>query len=198
MKMGIKIGDANYTDRVQEGLENDFMRQAVASAQGRFRSGRQKQAETLGNWEDWRTLGSEIRTHTLENIDYYLHQLSENVSKRGGKVFFAQTAEEANEYIQKIIKEKEAKKIVKSKYMVTEEIGMNKAIEDIGAEVVESDLGEWILQLDEDPPSHIVTPALHKNKEQIIETLRKSVVIQVLIYQKTLDYLQENNYVRIF
>jgi len=61
--MGIKIGDANYTDRVQEGLENDFMRQAVASAQGRFRSGRQKQAETLGNWEDWRTLGSEIRTY---------------------------------------------------------------------------------------------------------------------------------------
>lgn len=170
MKMGIKIGDANYTDRVQEGLENDFMRQAVASAQGRFRSGRQKQAETLGNWEDWRTLGSEIRTHTLENIDYYLHQLSENVSKRGGKVFFAQTAEEANEYIQKIIKEKEAKKIVKSKSMVTEEIGLNKAIEDIGAEVVESDLGEWILQLDEDPPSHIVTPALHKNKEQIRET----------------------------
>ncbi|TXL65838.1 lactate utilization protein [Cerasibacillus terrae] len=128
------------------------------------------QADELGNWEDWRTLGEEIRTHTLNNIDFYLEQLSEQVAKRGGHVFFAQTAEDANQYIQNIVKEKEAKKIVKSKSMVTEEIGLNKALQEVGAEVVESDLGEWILQLDEDPPSHIVTPALHKNKEQIRET----------------------------
>src|SRR5699024_6493882 len=112
----------------------------------------------------------EIRTHTLENIDYYLQLLSDNVEKRGGKVFFAQTAEEANEYIQNVIKKKDAKKVVKSKSMVTEEIGLNDALADVGAEVVESDLGEWILQLDEDPPSHIVVPALHKNKTQIQET----------------------------
>lgn len=168
--MSIKIGDAPYKERIQQGLDNDFMRKAVSSAQGRFRSGRQAQADELGNWEDWRTLGSEIRTHTLENLDFYLQQLSDNVSKRGGNVFFAQTAEEANAYIQDVIKEKHAKKVVKSKSMVTEEIGLNKALEKVGAEVVESDLGEWILQLDEDPPSHIVTPALHKNKEQIRET----------------------------
>ncbi|MRG85753.1 LutB/LldF family L-lactate oxidation iron-sulfur protein [Salinibacillus xinjiangensis] len=168
--MSMKIGHAPYKERVQEGVENDFMRQAVASAQGRFRDGRQKQADELGNWEDWRQLGSEIRTHTLENIDYYLQMLSDNVSKRGGKVFFAQTAEEANEYVQNVIKKKNAKKVVKSKSMVTEEIGLNEALQEAGADVVESDLGEWILQLDEDPPSHIVTPALHKNKEQIRET----------------------------
>ncbi|HLR22393.1 MAG TPA: LutB/LldF family L-lactate oxidation iron-sulfur protein [Pseudogracilibacillus sp.] len=168
--MSIKIGNEKYDERVEEGLDNDFMRQAVSSAQGRFRSGKQKQADELGNWEDWRTLGSEIRTHTLENLDYYLQILSDNVEKRGGKVFFAQTAEEANEYIQNVVKEKEAKKVVKAKSMVTEEIGLNDALADIGSEVVETDLGEWILQLDEDPPSHIVTPALHKNKEQIQET----------------------------
>lgn len=168
--MSVKIGDLPYEKRVQEGIDNDFMRQAVASAQGRFRNGRIKQADELGNWEDWRTLGEEIRTHTLNNIDFYLEQLSEQVAKRGGHVFFAQTAEDANQYIQNIVKEKEAKKIVKSKSMVTEEIGLNKALQEVGAEVVESDLGEWILQLDEDPPSHIVTPALHKNKEQIRET----------------------------
>lgn len=168
--MSIKISKEGYNERVEEGLGNDFMRQAVSSAQGRFRSGKQKQADDLGNWEDWRTLGSEIRTHTLENIDYYLHLLSDNVEKRGGKVFFAQTAEEANEYIQNVVKQKEAKKIVKAKSMVTEEIGLNDALADVGSEVVETDLGEWILQLDEDPPSHIVTPALHKNKEQIQET----------------------------
>ncbi|MCG3056919.1 LUD domain-containing protein, partial [Escherichia coli] len=75
-----------------------------------------------------------------------------------------------NEYVKSVIKKKEAKKVVKSKSMVTEEIGLNKALEEVGAEVVESDLGEWILQLDEDPPSHIVAPALHKNKGQIRET----------------------------
>ncbi|MYL43364.1 LutB/LldF family L-lactate oxidation iron-sulfur protein [Virgibacillus salexigens] len=168
--MSVKIGDVSYKDRIDKGIENEFMRQAVSSAQGRFRTGRLSQAEELGNWEDWRQLGSEIRTHTLENIDYYLQQLSDQVARRGGNVFFAETAEEANDYIENVVKKKQAKKVVKSKSMVTEEIGLNHCLENIGAEVVESDLGEWILQLDEDPPSHIVTPALHKNKEQIRET----------------------------
>ncbi|KGX85589.1 LutB/LldF family L-lactate oxidation iron-sulfur protein [Pontibacillus litoralis] len=169
--MGIKIGNAPFKERIQEGISNDFMRGAVSSAQGRMRTGRLTAAEELGDWEDWRVLGEEIRSHTLTNLDYYLQQLSDQVVKRGGKVFFAQTAEEANEYVQNVIKQKNAKKIVKSKSMVTEEIGLNAAIEQAGAEVIETDLGEWILQLDDhDPPSHIVTPALHKNKEQIRDT----------------------------
>ncbi|MBY6024543.1 LutB/LldF family L-lactate oxidation iron-sulfur protein [Bacillus sp. 1780r2a1] len=168
--MSVKIGEIPYKERIQKGIADDFMRQAVSSAQGRLRNGRLNQAEAWGNWEEWRQLGSEIRSHTLENLDYYLHQLSEQVARRGGNVFFAETAEEANEYVKNVIKKKEAKKVVKSKSMVTEEIGLNKALEEVGAEVVESDLGEWILQLDEDPPSHIVAPALHKNKGQIRET----------------------------
>lgn len=168
--MGIKISDKPYKERVKEGVDNSFMQQAVASAQGRFRSGRQNRADELGDWEDWRTLGEEIRTHTLQNIDYYLQELSENVVKRGGNVFFAETKEEANAYIQEVVRNKNAKKVVKSKSMVTEEIGMNEAIEAAGAEIVESDLGEWILQLDNDPPSHIVAPSIHKNKEQIQKT----------------------------
>ncbi|GIO23520.1 LutB/LldF family L-lactate oxidation iron-sulfur protein [Oceanobacillus sp. J11TS1] len=171
--MSIKISEKPYKERIGQGIENDFMRQAVSSAQGRFRTGRLTQAEELGNWEDWRQLGSEIRSHTLENIDYYLYQLSEQVEKRGGNVFFAQTAEEANEYIENVVKKKNAKKVVKTKSMVTEEIGLNETLEKIGAEVVESDLGEWILQLDEDPPSHIVTPALHKNRQQIRDTFQE-------------------------
>ncbi|WP_066187991.1 LutB/LldF family L-lactate oxidation iron-sulfur protein [Gracilibacillus timonensis] len=168
--MSIKISETSYKERVDQGIDNDFMRQAVSSAQGRFRKGRLSQAEELGDWEDWRQLGSEIRSHTLENIDYYLYQLSEQVEKRGGHVFFAETAEEANDYIENVVKKKEAKKVVKTKSMVTEEIGLNHTLEQAGADVVESDLGEWILQLDEDPPSHIVTPALHKNRQQIRET----------------------------
>ncbi|KHE67375.1 LUD domain-containing protein, partial [Halobacillus sp. BBL2006] len=163
--MSIKIGRKAYSERIQDGIDNAFMRKAVSSAQGRFRSGKLKAAEELGDWEEWRTLGEEIRSHTMENLDFYLHQLSEQVEKRGGTVFFAENAEEANTYIQEIANKKQAKKVVKSKSMVTEEIGLNEALEKSGCEVVESDLGEWILQLDEDPPSHIVTPALHKNKE---------------------------------
>ena len=168
--MGIRIGDPSFEKRVHKGIENEFMIESVSSAQGRFRSRKAAASEELGNWEDWRALGEEIRTHTLENIDYYLQQLSDNVVKRGGHVFFAETAEEANTYVQNVVKKKNAKKIVKSKSMVTEEIGLNKAIEEAGAEVVETDLGEWILQLDGDVPSHIVTPALHLNRDQIKET----------------------------
>lgn len=168
--MSIRIGQAPYQERVKEGIENHFMRQAVSSAQVRFRTRKLEASEKLGNWEEWRTLGEEIRRHTLENIDYYLYQLSENAAKRGTNVFFAQTAEEANEYIKEVVKKKNAKKIAKSKSMVTEEIGLNKALAEVGAEVVETDLGEWILQLDEDPPSHIVAPALHKDRQQIRKT----------------------------
>lgn len=172
--MGIKIGSAPFKERVQQGINDSFMRGAVSSAQGRFRTRKQDAAEELGNWEEWRKHGEEIRQHTLEHLDYYLELLSENVSKRGGHVFFAQTAEEANEYITNVIKKKNAKKIVKSKSMVTEEISLNHALMDVGCEVVESDLGEWILQVDDwDPPSHIVVPALHKNRHQIRDVFHK-------------------------
>ncbi|MCM3408389.1 LutB/LldF family L-lactate oxidation iron-sulfur protein [Metabacillus litoralis] len=172
--MAMKISDDKFFDRVEKGVNNTFMRSAVASAQERMQGKRLTATEELGNWEEWRKLGEEIRTHTLENLDYYLEQLSENVVKRGGHVFFASTKEEANEYITKVAKEKQAKKVVKSKSMVTEEIHLNSALEKAGCEVVETDLGEYILQLDDhDPPSHIVVPALHKNKEQIRDTFKE-------------------------
>lgn len=168
--MSLKISDAPFKERVQKGIEDDFMRKAVASAQGRLKSGYNQSAEELGDWEDWRTLGEEIRTHTMENLDYYLQQLSDQVAKRGGHVYFAETAEEANEYVKNVVQKKNGKKVVKSKSMVTEEIGLNAALEEVGTEVVETDLGEWILQLDGDRPSHIVAPALHKNKQQVKDT----------------------------
>ena len=174
--MGMHIGDKQFDKRRDEGLHDRFMRQAVRSAQTRLQTNRSKAADALGDWESWRELGEEIRTHTLENIDYYLEQLSDEVAKRGGHVFFAQTKEEANEYIQNIAKEKEAKYIAKSKSMVTEEIGLNDALEQIGCDVVETDLGEYILQIDDhDPPSHIVAPALHKNKAQIRDVFKEKL-----------------------
>ncbi|WP_026675655.1 LutB/LldF family L-lactate oxidation iron-sulfur protein [Alkalihalobacterium bogoriense] len=169
--MPMKISEEKFFGRVDKGLENSFMRNAMVSAQERLKNKKLDAQEELGNWEEWRNLAEEIRQHTLENLDYYLDELTENVVKQGGHVFFAQTAEEANEYITNIAKQKNAKKVIKSKSMVTEEISMNDALEQIGCEVIESDLGEYILQIDDhDPPSHIVAPALHKNKEQIRDT----------------------------
>ncbi|MGN1401021.1 MAG: LutB/LldF family L-lactate oxidation iron-sulfur protein [Bacillus sp. (in: firmicutes)] len=179
--MAMKIGTEDFGSRLDKGLGDPFMRSAVSSAQERLHGRRIDAAEELGNWEEWRSHSEEIRQHVLEHLDYYLYQLSENVAAKGGHVFFAETAEEATAYIKEIAVKKQAKKIVKSKSMVTEEINMNAVLEEVGCEVIETDLGEYILQVDDhDPPSHIVAPALHKNKEQI-----KDVFKEKLAYDKT-------------
>lgn len=179
--MAMKIGTDHFKERVEHGINDSFMRGAVSGAQNSMGVRRQTATEELGNWEEWRSHGEEIRQHVLANLDYYLEQLSENVAKRGGHVFFAQTAEQANEYIKGVVTKKNAKKVVKAKSMVTEEISLNKTLEEAGCSVVETDLGEYILQVDDhDPPSHIVVPALHKNKEQIRDVFTKK-----LGYQKT-------------
>ncbi|WNS75762.1 LutB/LldF family L-lactate oxidation iron-sulfur protein [Bacillus sp. DTU_2020_1000418_1_SI_GHA_SEK_038] len=174
--MPMKIGTDDFNNRVDAGIQNAFMRGAVASAQDNLRARKLIAAEELGNWEEWRSHGEEIRQHVLENLDSYLYQLSETVSNRGGHVFFAKTADEANEYIRGVIEKKNAKKVVKSKSMVTEEINLNACLENAGCEVIETDLGEYILQLDDhDPPSHIVGPAMHKNKEQVRDVFAKKI-----------------------
>ncbi|CAM3483903.1 LutB/LldF family L-lactate oxidation iron-sulfur protein [Cytobacillus oceanisediminis] len=177
----MKIGTDDFKERVNAGINNSFMRGAVSGAQERLQTRRLDAAAELGNWEEWRSLAEEIRKHVLENLDYYLYQLSENVAERGGHVYFAETAEEASSYIREVIEKKKAKKVVKSKSMVTEEIHLNACLEEAGCEVIETDLGEYILQVDDhDPPSHIVAPALHKNKEQI-----RDVFAEKLNYQNT-------------
>ncbi|QQK77762.1 iron-sulfur cluster-binding protein [Salicibibacter cibarius] len=166
--MPLRVGEKDFSKRMKTGLEDAFMRGTVRSAQEKLRTRKQTSSEELGDWEAWRTLGEEIRSHTLEHLDYYLEQLSDKVAERGGHVYFAKTAEEGNAYVQQVAREKEAKKIVKSKSMVTEEMSLNNALEGDGLEVVETDLGEYILQVDDhDPPSHIVAPSLHKNRSQI-------------------------------
>ncbi|MER1985484.1 MAG: LutB/LldF family L-lactate oxidation iron-sulfur protein [Solibacillus sp.] len=174
--MAMKTTDKQFKQRVSQNLNNSFMRGAVSSAQQRFQTRRQLQVDELSNWEDWRAHGEEIRQHVLANLDAYLYELSENVQKRGGHVYFAKTAAEASEYIKQIAINKQAKKIVKAKSMVTEEIHLNAALESAGCEVIETDLGEYILQLnDHEPPSHIIVPPLHKNRQQIREIFANKI-----------------------
>ncbi|WP_341543736.1 Lactate utilization protein B [Mannheimia haemolytica] len=156
-----------FKQRVEQQVNNEIVRKALVKAQETIGANRQRMVDELGNWEEWRDDAKAIRNHVLANLDAYLYQLSEKVTQNGGHVFFAETAEEATDYIKNVAKAKNAKKIVKSKSMVTEEIGMNHVLEAEGIKVVETDLGEYLLQIVGDKPSHIVVPAIHKDRLRI-------------------------------
>src|SRR6187551_216611 len=108
-----------------------------------------------------------IKWKAIETLDKQLETFEANITKRGAKVIWAENAEQALEEILKICQAKNCHTIVKSKSMVTEEIHLNKFLEQNGIESVETDLGEYIQQLDGEPPYHIVTPAMHKSKEDV-------------------------------
>jgi len=159
---------------------------------------RENAREELGEWQQWRDLAENIRKHTLANLPYLLTEFSDNVAKRGGHVFFAETAEEARDYIKEVIDQAPArnpgqKNVVKSKSMVTAEIGLNPVILDMtcsdGSKVdlLETDLAEFILQVaDWEEPSHIVVPALHFNRDQIRD-----------LFTEKLGYTGDNNPVNL-
>ena len=162
--MSLKTSDTKFKDRIHTQIHDSIMRKAVANAQERIGANRQKMVDELGNWEDWRGYAAQIREHVLNNLDAYLYQLSEKVTANGGHVYFAKTKEDATRYILEVAQTKKAKKVVKAKSMVTEEIDMNHVLEVAGIEVIETDLGEYILQLAHEPPSHVVVPAIHKDR----------------------------------
>ena len=112
-------------------------------------------------------MAKNIRHKAIENLDTYLELFEKNITARGAKVIWAENGQQALDAIGKICKEKECKTLVKSKSMVTEEIHLNQYLEDNGIESVETDLGEYIQQLDGEAPYHIVTPAMHKSKEDV-------------------------------
>jgi len=114
-----------------------------------------------------REMAKNIKHKAIENLDTYLELFEKNITARGAKVIWAETGKQALDAIGKICKEKNCKTLVKSKSMVTEEIHLNQFLEDNGIESVETDLGEYIQQLDGETPYHIVTPAMHKSKEDV-------------------------------
>ena len=122
-------------------------------------------------WEQWREEARHIKEHTLEHLDYYLELLYDNVTEAGGQVHFAKDSAEANDIVTGIARRNQVKVVTKGKSMVSEELGLNQALEDMGVEVYETDLGEYIIQLAHETPSHLVAPALHKTKEQVAQLL---------------------------
>ena len=137
------------------------------------RSKRDKAAQTLPEWERLRGHAAEIRAHTLSRLAEYLEEFESNARRNGAHVHWAGTPEEHNEIVLEILRKHGASRIVKSKSMLTEECGLNPFLERHGLQVTDTDLGERIVQLREEPPSHIVLPAIHIKKEEVGELFHK-------------------------
>ncbi|MDE6096017.1 MAG: lactate utilization protein [Muribaculaceae bacterium] len=136
---------------------------------------RDKMAAAVPEWEQLREKASQIKRHTLTNLDIYLQKFADAAEKNGVEVHWAKDAEEFNEIVYGILKDNNAKKMVKSKSMLTEECDMNPYLEARGIEVVETDLGERILQLAHQRPSHIVVPATHLTHDDVGELFEKEL-----------------------
>ena len=132
-----------------------------------FNKGRIAAAADTDAWEAQRDLGRAIKEHTIANLDYYLEMLADNVEKNGGNVFFARDSAEANRYVLEIASQRGVQTVIKSKSMVSEETQLNHALEGAGVEAVETDLGEYIIQLAGEAPYHIIAPAIHKSKDEV-------------------------------
>jgi L-lactate dehydrogenase complex protein LldF len=153
--------------RAARALDDPFLRKAVRVTVERLRAGRDKSALALGDWEQWRERGRAVRQHVIANLDHYLAEFSQNFVDLGGHIHFAADAAEARAIVLGIARSAEAKLVVKSKSMVSEEIELNSELAHAGIECVETDLGEWIIQLAKETPSHLIIPAIHKNRHQV-------------------------------
>ena len=136
---------------------------------------RDRMATSLSEWERLRETASAIKMHTLTHLDHYLEKFSENAEANGVKVHWAQDAEEFNSIVLDILRANDVKKLVKSKSMLTEECELNPFLERNDIEVVETDLGERIIQLLDQKPSHIVMPAIHLTQEEVGELFEKEL-----------------------
>lgn len=162
---------------------NRFVRNAdtVARHDATFwsvRTKRDKMAAGVPEWEDLREAASAIKKHTATHLADYLEQFADNAARNGVHVHWAEDAAQYNAIVLDILRSHDVAKVVKSKSMLTEECGLNHSLEANGIEVVETDLGERILQLMELPPSHIVMPAIHITREQVAECFREKGILE--------------------
>ena len=132
-----------------------------------FNQGRYDSVSRLEDYEALKGRAREIKEDAIERLPELIAQLEETVEANGGTVYIADDADDANRYIREVCREREAERVVKSKSMTSEEIEINDFLESDGIDVVETDLGEWVLQVADEEPSHIVGPAIHKSREGI-------------------------------
>ena len=164
-----------FRQRADRAMQDVFLQEALTIATTKFIGLRREAFAGFPEGEGLRDAAREIKEATLQHLDRYLEQLVENVERLGGRVHYATTPEEARAIILDIARQAGARIAVKSKSMATEEIHLNEALEAAGITPVETDLGEYIIQLAHERPSHIIAPAIHKTKGQIADLFTKEL-----------------------
>lgn len=163
----------SFIENAREAIDDATLQDALTRFGKGFSVKRKLAAERLPEFEALRDAGRDIKVHVLENLDYYLERFEEKVAENGGQVHWCVDAEEARQTVLKICRDAGARTVTKAKSMIGEEIGINDFLEREGVRPVETDLGEYIIQLRHEPPSHIIAPAVHLSKEQVADAFRE-------------------------
>ncbi len=162
----------SFKDNAKTALSDAQLRRALDNMKEGFIAKRAKAAAKLPEFEALRDQARDIKNHTLENLDAYLELYADKVEAAGGTVHWCATADEARAAVVEICRSVGAKTVTKGKSMIAEELALNEHLEANGLVPVETDLGEYIIQLRGEPPSHIIAPAIHLNKEQVASDFR--------------------------
>jgi L-lactate dehydrogenase complex protein LldF len=169
------LGTPPFPEAAREALADTQLRRNLAAATATIRAKRAGVVAEMPDWERLRLAGQAIKDEVLSNLDTYLVKLEEAVTARGGVVHWARDAAEANQIVLDIARAKETDEVVKVKSMATAEIGLNEALEAGGVHAIETDLAELIVQLGDDRPSHILVPAIHRNRAEIRDIFRRGM-----------------------
>ncbi|MEE9437763.1 MAG: lactate utilization protein B [Saprospiraceae bacterium] len=169
----------NHAKHAEKFVNNDSRTDWHDESLWYVRNKRDKAAHAIDEWEELRELASQIKTHTLTKLSDYLREFEANATKNGVVVHWAKDAKEHNEIVLKILQAKNIDRVVKSKSMLTEECHLNQFLESKNIEIVDTDLGEWIVQLKNQPPSHIVMPAIHLKKEEIGQLFKEKNITDI-------------------
>jgi L-lactate dehydrogenase complex protein LldF len=170
----MQIASMHFKERAHANMANAQLQRNLRKIEGKFVSHRRASLSELDDFEGTRDAGMAIRQRALDNLDVWLEIFERNAASRGATVLWAETPADINAHVLEIARRHGVRKIIKSKSMVSEESELDRAIEASGLTVVETDLGEYILQInDYEPPSHIIGPALHKSKEEVAELFAK-------------------------
>ncbi|HEY7048550.1 MAG TPA: LutB/LldF family L-lactate oxidation iron-sulfur protein [Jatrophihabitantaceae bacterium] len=163
------LSGAPFPAAARAALEDTQLRRNLGQATATIRAKRAAVVGEVSDWAELRAAGAAIKDQVLANLDQYLLQLEEQVTRRGGTVHWARDADEANRIVTRLVRDAGASEVVKVKSMATQEIGLNEALAASGIAAYETDLAELIVQLGHDTPSHILVPAIHRNRAEIRE-----------------------------
>ena len=163
-----------FKENAKKALNDANLARALNNMKAGFQDKRRATIAKLPEFQDLRDQARDLKNHTLENLDFYLSRFEDRVTEKGGHVHWARTPAEAREAVLEICRSVDAKTVTKGKSMVTEEIGLNDFLIESGLTPIETDLGEYIIQLRHELPSHIIAPAIHLNKEDVAETFREN------------------------